>query len=84
MARHFHDPLGNLLAVACIQRVYLAEGRGVLALDARQKPVLWIEEPEKDLAIRIRDILIQIVLTKGRVGDPDWSFLRKDKKVTKA
>ncbi len=84
MSHHFTDPNGDLFPVSGVQRVHLAEGKGVIAFDMRQRPLIWIEEKDVEKAKQARDVLIALVQSRGRTGQPDWSFLKKAKVQPKA
>lgn len=72
---HFTTPAGNLLSRAIIQRVSHVPGRGVLLLDGYGRMLEFIHEENNALAIRIRDLVNQVVLDGKRAKQPDWSFL---------
>lgn len=85
MTKHINDTDTNLVAVAGIQNVTLIPGKGVIGLNNQRKPVIWIEETDEAAGIAIRDALSEVVRTKGRCGQPDWSKLTsKGRKAAKS
>lgn len=84
MARHIRDSKGDLVAVAGIQNVTLVPGKGVIGLNHQRKPVIWIEEPDEACGIAIRDKLAEVVDTKGRCGQPDWTKLCSKNRKSKS
>ena len=77
MTKHILDIDGNLVPVASMQSAQHAPGKGVMVLDMRRKPVLWVEEANDEIAIRVRDALIEVIVKKGRCPQPDWAELKK-------
>ena len=77
MTKHILDKDGNLIPVAAMQSAQHAPGKGVMVLDMRRKPILWVEETNDEVGIRIRDALIQVIRLKGRCPQPDWAALQK-------
>ena len=77
MTKHIRDNNGNLIAVASMQNVVYTPGKGVIVLDMRRKPVMWIEEAKDEAGIRLREALIEVIAKKGRCPQPNWVELQK-------
>jgi hypothetical protein len=84
MTKHILDQVGNLIPVAAMQLAQHAPGKGVMVLDMRRRPILWVEETNDEVSIRVRDALIQVIRLKGRCPQPDWTELLKKSPAIKA
>lgn len=72
---HITTPIGNLLSRTLIQRVSHVPGRGVVLLDGYGRMLEFIRVENDVLAIRVRDLVNQVVFDGRRAKQPDWSFL---------
>lgn len=68
-------PSGNVVSTFVIHRVHVYEGKGVICLDARGKPLEWIPVTDTEKALRVRDMLIGALEGDRLYRRLDWSFL---------
>jgi hypothetical protein len=71
-------PSGNVYTEYAIHIVKWYEGKGVLCLDARNKPLEWVAVTDIGKGRRVRDMI-----NGALAGDPqyrklNWSFLKED------
>lgn len=75
MAQRITMPNGNSHSPFVMASIKLYEGKGVVCLDARGKPLEWIpiEDPEKGR--RVRDMLTGALNGERYYRMLDWTFL---------
>ena len=72
---YFLDHKGNLKMVAQMCAIEHIPGRGVIVLKADSRPYYWYEQGNNDIAIRVRNKLVEMVMTKGHCTPLDWPTL---------
>ena len=77
MIKYIRDKYGNLISLASIQHVKYVQNKGTMALDARQRPLIWDEEADEEIGLRVRDAIIHAIESKGRCAQLDWVELKK-------
>jgi len=75
MAQRITMPNGNSHSSFVMASIKLHEGKGVVCLDARGKPLEWIPIEDPDKARRVRDMLTGALNGERRYRTLDWSFL---------
>ena len=75
MAQRITVPNGNSHSPFVLASIKLYEGKGVVCLDARGKPLEWIPVEDVEKARRVRDMLTGALNGERRYRTLDWSFL---------
>ena len=75
MAQRITMPNGNLHSSFVMASIKLYDGKGVVCLDARGKPLEWIPIKDLEKGRRARDMLTGAIKGERRYRTLDWSFL---------
>lgn len=75
MTQRITMPNGNMHSSFVMASIKLYEGRGVVCLDARGKPLEWIPIADPEKGRRARDMLTNAIKGERRYRTLDWSFL---------
>jgi hypothetical protein len=75
MSQRITMPNGNMHSSFVMASIKLYEGRGVVCLDARGKPLEWIPIADPEKGRRARDMLTSAIRGERRYRTLDWSFL---------
>jgi len=75
MAQRITMPNGNMHSTFVMASIKLYDGKGVVCLDARGKPLEWIPITDLEKGRRARDMLTGAVKGERRYRTLDWSFL---------
>lgn len=75
MAHRIAMPNGNSHSSFVIHSIKWYEGKGVVCLDARGKPLEWIIVEDIEKGRRVRDMLNGALNSERRYRNLDWSFL---------
>ena len=77
MAHRIAMPNGNSHSSFVIHSIKLYEGKGVVCLDARGKPLEWIVVTDIEKGYRVRTMLNDALKSDRRARVLDWSFLNE-------
>lgn len=75
MAHRITMPNGNLHSPFVMASIKLYEGKGVVCLDARGKPLEWIPIVDLEKGRRALAMLVGAIKGERRYRTLDWSFL---------
>lgn len=75
MAQRITMPNGNSHSSFVMASIKLYEGKGVVCLDARGKPLEWIPVEDPEQGRRVRDMLTGALNGERCYRKLDWSFL---------
>lgn len=76
-------PNGDAVSNAVIKSVRYVNGRGVVCTDAQQRIAVWIDVPDVEKGLKVRDILIKFAKDSRGIPQPDWSFLTETEVIAK-
>ena len=77
MAHRIAMPNGNSHSSFVIHSIKLYEGKGVVCLDARGKPLEWIVVTDIEKGYHVRTMLNDALKSDRRARVLDWSFLNE-------